>query len=226
MDITYANVDANMDLLIENKLSEYRTHIIDYATLRSMLKNMNYKNINKKIVHLKNKNILKTIKKGLYIHNSQITQNIISKELISNILLNNPSYISLDYALHFHGLIPESVHEITAVTSKRSKVFKTDIGIFSYKQIKNELFRIGITIERRKHFNFLIASKEKAICDKIYLTPGVDLISKTSMLDFIENDLRIDIDDLEELNPNIFSDYYEISRSKKINTLLNIIKEL
>jgi predicted transcriptional regulator of viral defense system len=215
-----------MDLLIENKLSEYKTHIIDYATLKSILRNMNYENINNKIVNLRKKNILKSVKKGLYIHNSQITKNIISKELISNILLDNPSYISLDYALHFHGLIPESVHEITAITTKRSKVFKTEIGVFSYKQIRKELFGLGITIEKREHVTFLIASKEKAICDKIYLTSGVELNSKTSMIDFLENDLRIDIEDLEGLDSSIFLEYYKISKSKKINILLNLIQEL
>ncbi|MEA2042815.1 MAG: hypothetical protein U9N85_09720 [Bacteroidota bacterium] len=215
-----------MDLFIENKLSEYKTHIIDYATIKSILKNMNYENINNKIVNLRKKKILKSIKKGLYVHNSQITKNIISKEIISNILLDNPSYISLDYALHYYGLIPEIVHEITAITTKRSKVFKTDIGVFSYKQIKNELFRLGITIEKAKYGNFLIASKEKAICDKVYLTSGIKLTSKTSMIDFLENDLRIDIDDLEGLNLNIFFEYYKISKSKKINILLNLIKEL
>ena len=215
-----------MDLLIENKLSEYKTHIIDYATLKSILKNMNYENINNKIADLRKKNILKSIKKGLYVHNSQITKNIISKELVSNLLLASPSYISLDYALHFYGLIPESVHEITAITSKRSKVFKTDIGIFSYKQIRNELFRLGITIERLKYANFLIASKEKALCDKVYLTSGLELSSKNSMIDFLEKDLRIDTDDLEGLNSDIFLEYYQISKSKKINILLNLIKEL
>lgn len=215
-----------MDLLIENKLSEYKTHIIDYATLKSILRNMNYENINNKIVNLRKKNILKSVKKGLYIHNSQVTKNIISKELISNILLDNPSYISLDYALHFHGLIPESVHEITAITTKRSKVFKTEIGVFSYKQIKNELFGLGITIEKREHVTFLIASKEKALCDKIYLTSELELNSKTSMIDFLENDLRIDIEDLEGLDSSIFLKYYKISKSKKINILLNLIKEL
>jgi len=215
-----------MDLLIENKLSEYKTHIIDYATIKSILRNMNYENINNKIVNLKKKNILKSVKKGLYIHNSQVTKNIISKELLSNILLDNPSYISLDYALHFHGLIPESVHEITAITTKRSKVFKTEIGVFSYKQIKNELFGLGIRIEKREHVTFLIASKEKAICDKIYLTSELELNSKTSMIDFLENDLRIDIEDLEGLDSSIFLKYYKISKSKKINILLNLIKEL
>lgn len=182
-----------MDLLIENKLLEYKTHIVDYASLKSILVNMNYDNINSKIANLKQKGIIKSIKKGFYIHTSLVHKNIIAKELISNNLLENPSYVSLDYALYFYGLIPEAVHEVTAVTTKRSKIIKTDIGVFSYKHIKKELFGIGLKIESFKKGNFLIALKEKAICDKIYFTKGIELNSKSSMIEFLENDLRMDI---------------------------------
>lgn len=215
-----------MDLLIEKKLSKYKTHIIDYATLKSILVNIGYTNINDKINNLKQKGIIKSVKKELYIHTSLINKNIVSKELISNNLLGTPSYISLDYALYFYGLIPESVHEITAITTKRSKVFKTDFGVFSYKQIKNELFTVGIKIENSKNGNFMIASKEKAVCDKIYFTKNIKLTSKLSMNSFLENDLRIDTDELIDFNLEIISKYYQISKSKKISTLLNLIKEL
>ena len=215
-----------MDLLIEEKLLKYTSHIIDYATLKSILESLGYSNIKDKIINLKKKGIIKPLKKGLYIHTSPINKNIISKELISNNLLNSPSYISLDYALYYHGLIPESVHEITAVTTSRSKVFKTDFGTFSYRQIKKELYPIGINIESSKTGNFLIAGKEKAICDKIYFTKDVKLTSKQAMHDFIENDLRIEIDELADTDIEIISKYYEISKSKKIKILLNLMKEL
>ncbi len=215
-----------MDLIIEKKLSEYKTHIIDYATLKSILINMNYVNINDKINSLKQKGIIKSVKKGLYIHTSVINKNIFLKELISNNLLENPSYVSLDYALSYYGLIPETVHEITAITTKRTKVFKTDFGVFSYKQIKKELFALGIKTENSQNGNFMIAGKEKALCDKIYFTKGVKLTSKKTMTDFLENDLRIDIDNLSDFNIEIISKYYNISKSKKIQILLNLINEL
>jgi len=215
-----------VDLRIEERLSRYKTHIIDYATLKSILSNNGYVNINDKINKLKQKGIIKSVKKGLYIHTSLISNNIVSKELISNNLLGSPSYISLDYALSFHELIPETVHEITAVTTKRSKVFKTDFGIFSYKQIKKELYSIGVKIENSKTGNFLIASKEKAICDKVFFTKDIKLTSKQSMLEFLEDDLRIEMNELTDFNIEIISKYYEISKSKKIKILLNLIKEL
>lgn len=215
-----------MDLEIEKKISEYKTHIIDYATLKSILVNLNYVNINNKINNLKQKGIIKSIKKGLYIHSSVVNKNIISKELISNRLLEGPSYVSLDYALYFYGLIPETVHTITAITTKRSKKIRTDFGIFSYKQIRIELFAVGIKIENSKNGNFMIAGKEKAICDKIYFTKEVKIMSKQAMVDFLENDLRIDLDELIDFNTEIISKYYEISKSKKIQILQKIIEEL
>lgn len=215
-----------MDLIIERELSKYKNHIIDYATLKSILVNTGYTSVKDKIENLKQKGIIKSVKKGLYIHTSTINKNIISKELVSNNLLDSPSYISLDYALYFHGLIPETVHEITAVTTKRSKNFRTDFGTFSYKHIKKDLFAVGINIESSKNGNFLIASKEKALCDKVYFTKDVKLTSKHSIVEFIENDLRIDIDELVNFNTEIIIKYYEISKSKKIKILLNLIKEL
>lgn len=217
---------SDMDRLIEEKLLKKKSRIIDYATLKSILKNLGYLNINDKINNLKQKGTIISLKKGLYIHTSLLSNNIISKEFISNNLLGNPSYISLDYALYFHGLIPETVHEVTAVTTKRSKIFKTDFGFFSYKHIKKELFSIGIKIESSKNGNFLIAGKEKALCDKVYFTKDVKLTSRHSMIEFIENDLRINIDELIDFNIEIPSRYYQVSKSKRIQILLNLIKEL
>jgi predicted transcriptional regulator of viral defense system len=215
-----------MDLKIEEKLSKFKSRIIDYATLKSILESLGYSDIKLKIYKLKQKGIIKSLKKGIYVHMPVLSNNIVSKELISNNLLGNPSYISLDYALYYHGLIPETVHEVTAVTTKRSKVFKTDFGIFSYKQIKEELYALGVNIESSKEGNFLIASKEKALCDKVYFIKNIKITSKQKMYEFLENDLRIDTDELKDFNVEIILRYYEISKSKKIKLLLNFIKEL
>jgi len=215
-----------MDLKIEHELSKIKTHIIDYPTLKSILSNLGYENINDKINNLKQKNIIKSLKKGYFIHTSITQKNIFSKELISNTLLAGPSYISLDYALYYYGLIPETVHEITAVTTNRSKIFKTEFGVYSYRQIKKELFTIAIKSEKTESgYYFLIAEKEKALCDKIFFSKDVKIYSMNSLLNFIENDLRIDIDILKDFNSEIVSHYYKISKSKKIKILLNILKK-
>jgi hypothetical protein len=210
---------------IERVLDKYPSRIIEHATLSSILENLGYKRINDKIVQLKNKAILTPLKSGLYVYNPLYNDKLLSKEIIANLLLG-PSYVSLDFALWFHELIPESVHEITSITTKRSKSFKTPYGVFSYTQIKKELFNIGLEIKASKSGNFIIASKEKALCDKVYFTKAIDLRSKKAMMEFLEDDLRIDMDELESCDINILEEYSKISKSKKIEVLTKVIREL
>lgn len=214
-----------MNTSIEIQLAKFKTHIVDYASLKNIFTEKGYVNINDKINRLKNDELLVPLKKGLYIHNSPINKTVVSKEIISNVLLG-PSYISLDYALSFHGLIPESVHEVTCITTKRNKSFNNKYGTFSYKHIKKELFAIGLIFEKTKVGNFIIASKEKALCDKIYFTSNAAISSKETMLEFIEDDLRIDIEDLEYFDLNIVKEFYNVSKSKKIKIFLNLLKVL
>ena len=212
-----------MDILIDKEFLKIKSHILDYATIKAILEKYNYKRINDKIESLKEQGIIKSIKRGLYVHTS-MQDNIISKELIANMLLS-PSYISLDYALNFYGLIPEMVADVTSVTTKRSKRFKTDFGNFEYKHIKKELYPIGLKIYDAKDYTFLIATKEKALCDKIYFTKRLEVFSKKRMLEFLESDLRFDLDEIEGLDKNIVASYYTISKSKKIKALLELLDE-
>ncbi|NPD43950.1 MULTISPECIES: hypothetical protein [unclassified Lentimicrobium] len=207
---------------IERELSKIKTHIIDHSSISSILMNLGYFKVNDKINHLKQKGVLKPIKKGLYYHSSIITKNIISKELLANTILG-PSYISLEYALSYHGLIPESVFQLTSVCTKRSKQYDTELGVFSYKHIKKELFSIGLKIEHAKNGFFMIATKEKALCDMIYLK-NTSFFSKKELIAFLEDDLRIDIVDLNNLNIEIINDYYQKSKSKRIAIFLKLLK--
>ena len=214
-----------MNIAIEKNLQQYNTHIIDHASLATILLNNGYNGINDKINKLKKDGFLQTLKRGLYLHKSPFTDTVISKEIIANTLLS-PSYISFDYALYFYGLIPEIVYDVTSATTKRSKNFNTLIGTYSFKQIKKELYPIGLKIESEKNGNFIIASKEKALCDKIYYTKNINITSKKKMIEFLEDDLRVDFEELEDCDVEIFKKYYEISKSKKIKFLLQVIEDM
>ena len=209
---------------IEKALSKFESHIIDYSSIKSILLNMGYTGINNKITQLIQKEILRPIKKGLYFHKSLIQDNLLSKELLANTILG-PSYISFEYALSFYGLIPEAVHKMTSASTKRSKEFDTELGVFSYKHIKKELFSIGINIEQTQNGNFIIATKEKALCDILYFTKDVSIRSKVSMIDFLEDDLRIDMQDLEDVDIDIIEKYYKFSKSNKIAILLKVLQK-
>jgi hypothetical protein len=214
-----------MDIAIEKSLQQYKTHIIDHATLSSIILNNGYTGINDKINKLKRKGYIETLKRVLYLHISPFVQNPISKEIIANTMLI-PSYVSFDYALYYYCLIPESVFDVISATTKRSKSFKTDNGTFSFIHVKKELFSIGLTIESTKNGNFLIATKAKALCDKVYYTKDIQITSKKSMISFLVDDLRIDVDELEDSDMNIFTKYFEISKSKKIKFLIEALEEI
>jgi predicted transcriptional regulator of viral defense system len=75
-----------------------------------------------------------------------------------------PSYISLESALSFYGIITQFPYQITSVTPKKTKIIKTLDKEFSYSHIKPELF-----FGYEKKEKFLIALPEKALFDYLYL---------------------------------------------------------
>ncbi|MCX6751750.1 MAG: hypothetical protein NT161_03250 [Candidatus Nomurabacteria bacterium] len=82
--------------------------------------------------------------------------------------LYTPSYISLEFALSYHGVIPETVYEITSVTTKATRRFEALGKIFSYRKIKKIAYT-GYEIQKQKNLSFNIADAEKAFVDTNYL---------------------------------------------------------
>lgn len=82
-----------------------------------------------------------------------------------------PSYISLHSALSFYGLIPESVVQITSVTSLKTAVFRNSFGEYSYKSVRNDLMfgYVPHTIADGRTIPY--ATREKALLDLLYLYP-------------------------------------------------------
>jgi len=88
--------------------------------------------------------------------------------------LVRPSYISLQSALSYYGLIPEHVASMTSVTTGRPMTLSNQFGRFLYRHIKTDFFfgfRDWLVSKTQSAF---IASPEKAMLDLIYLTAGGD----------------------------------------------------
>lgn len=83
-------------------------------------------------------------------------------------VLKKPSYISLEKALEFHGLIPEAVKVYTCVTTKRAARFVNSVGDFDYRHIQRSLFWGYESINNKKQTAFM-ATAEKALLDLFYL---------------------------------------------------------
>ena len=73
-----------------------------------------------------------------------------------------PSYISLEAALAYYQLIPESVYTVTSVTTRKTIKFRTPVGDFEYRSIKPELF-FGYTAIPYSDQRYKIAKMEKAM---------------------------------------------------------------
>lgn len=116
------------------------------------------------------KGYIKKVIRGFYIF-SELEINEPTLFVIAN-RVYEPSYISLEMALSFYGLIPEGVYSITSVGTKKTSDFRTGIANFSYKKIKPSLFFGYTLIEDGSHI-YKMAELEKAILDYLYYNPRI-----------------------------------------------------
>lgn len=184
-------------------------HPFDYFYLMSLLKE--YRSPRDKISRMIKKKEIIQVKKGLYV-TSPTFGGYLNLKVLAN-LVYGPSYISLEYALSYWGLIPEKVEEVTSMTNKRNKVFETPVGTFSYKYLENTKFSKGIEWIFDETGSFLIASKEKAICDRIAL---VKLLAFDEIEDFLESELRLDMGELADLDIELVKEIQAAYRKKSV----------
>ena len=162
----------------------------DYQTLMDTVHR--YAQPRMKISGMLAKGDIVRVKKGLYILGDSLRRRPYSRELLAN-LIYGPSYISLEYALHYHGLTPERVETVTSVTCGRSRTFDTPVGTFSYRMIQMEAFRDGMDrIELDDGRSFLIAIPEKALADRIVSDRGAGISTRKELHEFLTSSLRID----------------------------------
>lgn len=129
-------------------------------------------------------------------------------------------------ALRYYGLIPEEVYTIQSMTSKNSKTYNTPLGRFEYLHICREAFGIGITSILKDNYAFVIATPEKALCDLIANSPGVNLRYLNEARKYLEEDIRLEYSDFCNMNPTIFEQYATVGKkSESIRTLLKLLKK-
>ena len=180
-----------------------------------------YRSPNMHIAMLEKKGVLIRLKRGLYVVSPEISGKELSVGLIANHLYG-PSYVSLHWALRRYGLIPERVYSVTSVTTRHTREFENSLGRFTYKGVSKDYFPIGIKIQEEAGVNYLMASPEKALCDMLMQEKYVPDQSMSRLGVFFEEDMRIDIDDLRQMNPEIIRQCMETGNKKQI--LSNVLK--
>jgi predicted transcriptional regulator of viral defense system len=117
--------------------------------------------------------------------------------LVANRLVPG-SYVSLQSALAYYGLIPEYVPAVTSVNTRRPGRWMTPIAPFIYHRIAPALFfgyeRLNVGEDQAA----FVASPEKALLDLTYLQPGGDAPVYLSSLR-LQNLEQLDLDRLRHL---------------------------
>ena len=192
---------------------------IDTGVLKSIYGD--YRSPNMRVALLEKKGILIRLKRGLFVVSPEISGKQLSLELIANHIYG-PSYVSLHYALRYYGLIPEHVFALTSVTTRHTRTFYNQLARFAYHGVSKEYFPIGITMKEEEGVTFMMATPEKAVCDMLMAEKFVPDQSLTRLEIFFEEDMRIELDDLRQLNPDIIKACMEVSKKKRI--LANLLK--
>ena len=143
------------------------------------------------------------LKRGWFCVNPKYSKKSINHGVVANVLYDGPSYVSIETALSYYGLIPERTMGMTSVVTGRSKTFKTPIGWFSYKSIPEDLFPIGV----RSVDGYLMASPEKALCDYLYTRKDLRIYSPKTLASYLEEDVRFDFDSFANHDSQIFAAY-------------------
>ena len=184
----------------------------------------NTKHITDKARRLEQEGRIIRMKRGLYVRSAEDGAQPVL-ELIANHLYG-PSYVSMHSALRYFGLIPERVNSIQSMTTKHNRSFDTPLGFFDFLSCPIDYFPVGIRQQQEKDIQFLIASPEKALCDLLVKTHGLELDSTSNLCNYLENDLRFDCTALKTFNPSILRLCHESTSTKKnnISVLIKLVE--
>jgi len=208
-----------------SKIAQIRRKIIreifDYQVLLEALSS--YRKPRDKITRLLADGDIVRVKKGLYCFGEAFRREPVNREYLAN-LIYGPSYISLDYALSHHGLIPERVETVTSVTTRRSRAFDTPFGVFSYRILTGPRYAVGAVLETAGRTSFLVASSEKALVDKVWTDKRFSGLYVGDYAAYLFDDLRIDQDTLDRLDHSRLQVIAMAYDSAKINNLVRYLK--
>ena len=180
-------------------LQHYSGQPISRQILLDLLKD--YKRPQDKISEMVRQQELIPVKRGLFIPGPATGLEQPEPFLLANHLYG-PSYVSLETALSHWGLIPEKVFETASMTTHRSVKYDTNAGRFSYTHLPLPYYAFGQQIlPFSEKQTALIASPEKALCDKIIATAGLLFRSERTLRSWLTEDMRMDRERLRSLQP-------------------------
>jgi len=199
------------------KYSEFRARVQDYPVFRSNIfphLTDNVGLLRRQVSAWKKKGYVEQLKRGVYTLRQEDRNVGLSGYFLANYLYT-PSYISLESALSFYGLIPEAVYGITSVTSRKTQRFNNTLGDFTYHHIKSSVYG-GYHTELDEFSNhFYMASREKAVIDFLYFR-----LSTFSITDYDVFALSFRFQNLDTLNKARLRDITIEFNNKKLQDIM------
>lgn len=137
-----------------------------------------------------------------------------------------PSYLSFEFALSWHNLIPETVRAFTSATcgKGRKKRYDTAFGVYTYRDIPMSAFPYGICLYAENGYGFMLASPEKAVCDKLYTCSPC--ANRKELLQLLFDDLRIDENIFYNTNRDEMLELAGLYRTQNHRLLISTLKEM
>lgn len=164
------------------------------------------------------------LKHGLYVASPQTSRMELSPFLLANHVYG-PSYVSMQTALRYYGLIPEAVYSVQSMTTGISRNYDNAIATFSYIHVPEKYYNIGVAMSKDGGATFMIATPEKALCDLMVFTSNLNLRFQTSVREYLEEDIRFDMDVLKNLSLSLLEQCASVSRKKTmLNQLIKFLK--
>ena len=105
------------------------------------------------------------LKRGLW----AIPENLEPLSIVQHLTAPFPSYVSLQSALYYHGMISQIPEVIYSVSLARTRIYKTPISTVSVHHIPGSFF---FGYEGAKEGQIRMAVPEKALLDTLYLSPS------------------------------------------------------
>lgn len=133
-------------------------------------------------------------------------------------LIYKPSYISLESALSYYGIIPEGVFAVTSCSTLKTAGFDTSVGRYTYRHIKPSLY-FGYRVKQADSHKVLLAEPEKAVLDMLYLSPGVTSVEDLISMRWDRMVIR------DKVFTERLSDYQRAIDSKALDRRIMVMKE-
>lgn len=186
-----------------------------------------YKRPNDKVHALLQQGVLQSVRKGLYVAGPAVGAGRPSSFLLANHIFG-PSYVSLDAALSYYGLIPERVFETSSMTTKVGRIFDTPMGRFTYSHLSFPYYAFGIrSIKMADDQYAMVASPEKALADKLIATSGIIIRSQKGAAEYLLENLRMDSDQLRAFDTKMMSEWLpDAPKRESLSLVIKMINNL